>query len=504
MKFRRRLWLATVAATLLTVSACSLSAPKPSASMPEHNPAPVECPDDVAGAVVSEIDCAIFTVPESRQQGDRVVQLFVATVRAPKAAPVRPDPVLVTSLSSQPNYAGIAPLAQRVGRDVVLVDTRGTGHSLPSLECPEVGRTDPGVWAEPDPTGVLAEAVQQCYARLTASGVAVASYDLVEAAADLEALRQALGIEQWNVTAYGNGSRLAVELLRQAPDTLRTLTLDSPDPPGLDPREVAGPATESAAHRALAACAADHRCRQRYPDPEALLAKATKTLQENPLTVSIDHRGAPTDVLVTPAFLARALRQLVSDGGSSGPLFAVGSIPSVLDAVASRRSHELNTIVAQLIQHEDPLCLGYRTPCLPVGRGSIGVQLTVLCRDVAPFPRPDPVALETAFDAAYATGFWSEACKHWPVDQADVAVAAPPVATVPTLVTLGEFGPYSPESTVRRSLAGLSAASYIVAFGRPHNVLPTPCVATVRNRWIDDPQPFTGNPCREPVRIRWN
>ena len=236
---RRRLWLATVAAaTLLTVSACSLGAPKPSQSMPARNPAPVECPDDVAGAVVGEIDCAMFTVPESRQPdgGDRTVQLFVATVRAPKAAPARPDPVLVTSLSSQPNYAGIAPLAQRVGRDVVMVDTRGTGHSLPSLECPEVDRTDAGVWAEPDPTGVLVEAVQQCHARLTAAGVPVASYDLVEAAADLEDLRQALGIEQWNVTAYGNGSHLAVELLRQAPDTLRTLTLDSPDPPGLDPR----------------------------------------------------------------------------------------------------------------------------------------------------------------------------------------------------------------------------------------------------------------------------
>ena len=473
--------------------------------MPGQNPVPAECPDDVAGAVVSEVDCAMFTVPESRQQGgDRVVQLFVATMRAPKAAPVRPDPVLVTSLSSQPNYAGIAPLAQRVGRDVVLVDTRGTGHSLPSLECPEVDRTDPGVWAEPDPTGVLADAVQQCHARLTGSGVPVPSYDLVEAAADLEDLRQALGVEQWNVTAYGNGSHLAVELLRQAPDSLRTLTLDSPDPPGLDPRQVAGPATELVVRGVLAACAADRRCRQRYPDPKTLLAKATKTLEEDPLTVSVDHRGARTDVLVTPAFLARALRQLVSDGGSSGPLFAVGSIPSVLDAAASRRSQELSTIIAQLIQYEDPLCLGYRTPCLPVGTGSVGVQLTILCRDIVSAGEPDPAALTTtAFRAAYATGFWPEACEHWPVGRADAAVAAPPTADVPTLVTFGEFGPYSPESTVRRSLAGLSAASYVLAFGRPHNVLPTPCVATVRNRWMGDPQPFTGNPCHEPVRIRW-
>jgi hypothetical protein len=159
MRLRRRLWLATVAVTLLTVSACSLGAPKSSPSMPGQNPAPAECPDDVAGAVVSEVDCAMFTVPESRQQGgDRVVQLFVATVRAPKAAPVRPDPVLVTSLSSQPNYAGIAPLAQRVGRDVVLVDTRGTGTRCPPWSVlrwiapiPESGPspTRPACWLMP-------------------------------------------------------------------------------------------------------------------------------------------------------------------------------------------------------------------------------------------------------------------------------------------------------------------------------------------------------------------
>jgi hypothetical protein len=37
------------------------------------------------------------------------------------------------------------------------------------------------------------------------------------------------------------------------------------------------------------------------------------------------------------------------NGGSSGPLFAVGSIPSVPDAVAARRSQELSTVIAQLI-----------------------------------------------------------------------------------------------------------------------------------------------------------
>jgi hypothetical protein len=37
---------------------------------------------------------------------------------------------------------------------------------------------------------------------------------------------------------------------------------------------------------------------------------------------------------------------MLSDSGSSGPLFTVGSVPALLEAVAAQRSAELSPLIA--------------------------------------------------------------------------------------------------------------------------------------------------------------
>jgi pimeloyl-ACP methyl ester carboxylesterase len=502
MRIEARLAGLALALILVGTSACT-------GDDPPNKPivgtlAAVDCPAEVADAVVGEVDCAWLTVPESRGRPNAsLIQVLVTTVQAPSGAPDK-EPMLVTGSAGQPNYAGIAPLAQRVRRDVIIVDTRGTGHSTPSLSCPEVNATAPQIWVSPDSADdLLRTAIASCHARLTSEGVDVASYDVVEAAADLETLRVALGVESWNVIAYGAGTRLAFELLRQAPDSIRTLIVDSPDVPGTDPRLLAGPASQEAVQAVLAACSRDPRCRARYPEPEALLDKAMTSLRSKPLRLSVDRQGQRVPVILDPGLLARALRQMLSDGGSSGPLFAAGSIPSVLAAVVARRERDLSSMFTQFLRYEDPLCLGYRTPCLPAMTVALGVELSMLCRDIAPFsvePRP---RLRPGFDDAYGDSSFWWVCDSWPVGTADPTVAAPPVSGVPTLVALGRFAPYSPEPATRRALAGLTAASYVTDPERPHNVLPRPCAASVRNRWTDKPKPFTDNPCPKESEISW-
>ena len=152
-----------------------------------------------------------------------------------------------------------------------MVDTRGPGHSVPALGCPEVARLSTTAWATR--TGdrarreTLLTAVRSCRQRIVADGSEVAAYNAVEAAADLVDLRHALGAPRWNVTSYGVGSRLALELLRQDATGFRTLVLDSPDVPGTDFRVVAGAATEDAALHVLAACAADRQSAPDTPPP---------------------------------------------------------------------------------------------------------------------------------------------------------------------------------------------------------------------------------------------
>ena len=88
--------------------------------------------------MVGEVTCGYLTVPEDRTEAGREVRLFVARIQPPEV--MHEDPMLVagSDLANLPNYGGVAPLAQRVGREVIIMDTRGVGHSEPSLACPEV------------------------------------------------------------------------------------------------------------------------------------------------------------------------------------------------------------------------------------------------------------------------------------------------------------------------------------------------------------------------------
>jgi pimeloyl-ACP methyl ester carboxylesterase len=118
----------------------------------------------------------------------------------------------------------------------------------------------------------------------------VAAYNAVEAAADLVDLRHALGAPRWNVTSYGVGSRLALELLRQEATGFRTLVLDSPDVP------------------------------HPTPAPDRLLDRAMASLERRPLHLRVDHHGQPMSVVLDPGLLARSLRQLAVRRREQRPL----------------------------------------------------------------------------------------------------------------------------------------------------------------------------------------
>jgi hypothetical protein len=205
MRIEARLAGLALAVILVGISGCTGDVPPDRPTVGTLGA--VDCPADVADAVVGAVDCAWLTVPESRARPDSpLIQVLVTTVRAPSGAPDR-EPMLVTGSASRPNYAGIAPLAQRVRRDVIIVDTRGTGHSTPSLSCPEVKATAPQIWVTPDSADDrLRAAIASCHARLTSEGIGVASYDLVEATSVREASIRTSALSSTRIRRSTTGS----------------------------------------------------------------------------------------------------------------------------------------------------------------------------------------------------------------------------------------------------------------------------------------------------------
>jgi pimeloyl-ACP methyl ester carboxylesterase len=470
------------------------------------------CPEDVAVAVVGTVECGTLTVPESRPEAgdpvsgaDRTVRLLVVVVTPPGGTD-HEDPMLVlgTEMATVPNYAGIVPLAQRTGRTVILLEPRGSAHSVPALACPPAAdvvawtdRTGSGQWRHK-----VAGLTRDCYGSLTAQGIDVAAYDVEEMAADAADLLVALDPGPVNVITYGSSSRIALELVRGHPGMLRTLVMDSPDFPGTDPRAVAAETTRSGIDQVLAWCAEDATCRGEHPRPAGLLDRALTTLDRNPITVPVETPDGQQTVRLDPGLLVRVARQAMTDGGSAGTWGLPTALPGLLAAVGRRDTGQVSAALSELLGYQGPLCAGYRPKCMPAHRVTEGVANTVLCRDVDPGRGPDEPAASSGFRQAFDLGWWYAVCPDWPV--ATTHSSAPVTTDVPTLVFVGGLAAPTPERVVRANTAGFTDLSVVVAPTGSHNVIGGGCLTGVRDTWVDDPHVDPSRPACLEQRLDWD
>ncbi len=163
----------------------------------------------------------------------------------------------------------------------------------------------------------------------------------VEVAADVVALAQALGYEQWVVWGFSYGGRVAQEVLQQDPDGVAALVLDSP----LTAAPV-GPAAKIANDKAStatldAACAAQPTCSSVTPDLSASIDAAIAQADAHPYTAHPTATdGTNVSVLMTGQEVLRA-KVIVSADASS-----VSLLPAAATSIAAGETSTLDLIAA--------------------------------------------------------------------------------------------------------------------------------------------------------------
>ncbi|MCU0270376.1 MAG: alpha/beta hydrolase [Acidimicrobiales bacterium] len=330
--------------------------------------APPRLPEDRSG-----IECGTLTVPADRTdpEGGEVV-LPVAVVRATQPDP-EPDPIVFLhggpgSSAFDPTFSAFAP-SLAVDRDVILFDQRGAGMAEPSLNCPEVEDALFGLLETTDSPveekQLLQAAYGTCLDRLRAEGVDLNDYDTPTTVADLEDLRVALGVEQWNLLGVSYGGQVALEALRTRPEAIRSVVLDAPVAPFGD----FGPAglvanSERGFETVFAQCAEDPACAAVYPDLAATLAQARDRFDESPYEVSIvDPSGTARDLRLTGEDAVWAFHK----GQYLTPLLPL--VPSLVARLANGDPAVLD------------LYLSYQDAIIAT---SDGAYATVTCADRAP------------------------------------------------------------------------------------------------------------------------
>ncbi|MEM1449926.1 MAG: alpha/beta fold hydrolase [Planctomycetota bacterium] len=256
-----------------------------------------------------QVESGSLLVPERRAAPDSAA-VALPFYRIPSTAEAPAPPVFLLAggpgsswleqFENVDHHADVMRLAEAC--DVVLFDQRGAGRARPRLDpigeprrLPADEPFDVDRWGEE-----MREMSAACRDYWTARGVDLDGYTTAESAADVDALREALGYERISLLGGSYGSHLALAVMKRHPQRLHRVVLHGVE--GLD-HTWDDPAGRL---RALERIAADVESSERYRGsiPEggllAALRSAIEELEREPV-VARTRRGV--DVVVDAQLL---------------------------------------------------------------------------------------------------------------------------------------------------------------------------------------------------------
>lgn len=388
-----------------------------------------------------DVECGYLVVLEDRSQADgKTIELAVARFKSVGSDPA-PDPVVY--LEGGP---GGSPLRSLIGQfnvlflplledhDVILIDQRGTGYSQPALDCPEykdwtLSVLDQDLSAE-ESERLGNEALIECHRRLASRGVNLAAYNSVESAADLNDLRLALGVAEWNLYGISYGTRLALTIMRDFSEGLRSVVIDSVVP------LQSNLYTEIPANGARAfgvlfeACAADAACNADFPDLRAVFFDLVDRLNQSPVTFSI---RLPSGVETKALLNGDGLMGVLFESLYATPILPY--LPRMIYEAATGNFRLVAALQSAFLEQLDDI--------------SFGMHYSVQCEEEVPFGTPDDLSAAVAkypeYDALAGPGIF-DLCRVWDQPAVPPEENKPVSSDVPTLVLSGEFDPITPPS----------------------------------------------------------
>ena len=368
---------------------------------------------------------------------------------------------------------------------LVVLDQRGTGGSA-ALNCPEIQYIDAL-------SPIFPADAAGCAARLGSSRDSFASIDSAD---DIEAVRQALGVDKIALYGVSYGTWVAQQYARRYPSHVERLILDSVVPPGPDPWDLR---ITEALPRVMHNLCLGGACRGITSDAMADLTAVVRQIQAyGPLTgTTRTATGGRQRVSVSEVDLLYIL--VASDLNS----FLQSRIPAAL--VAARHG---DVVPLVRLRHDAA------GPSSGLSSFSGGLFIATTCLDQSlPYSYADPVdvrvaksqaALAALPDSSFApfsraaidVSSVPEICQQWP-DGTFRPESDAPMPDVPTLILSGGVDLRTPLEGAQALAAQVPHPQIVTLAGSGHDVGDTDftgCVLVAEERFFAD-RPV-GQPCR--------
>jgi len=430
--------------------------------------------------------CGKLAVPEDPSAPDgRTIEVFVARVASLSSSP-RPDPLVL--IAGGPGESTVDMYLQLRGafeqvrreRDVILVDQRGTGRSAGGFSCgvPE------DLSLDATGTEQLGSYIDRCLTELTRDP---RFYTTSVAVQDLERVRAALGLEQWNVYGVSYGTRVAQHYLRRFPAHTRAVVLDGVVPPALP----LGPDIAREAQRALeqifARCAEDDGCHAHFANLPTEFRELLARLDAAP--VSVPGARPPESAPDAPAasgsasgkFTVQELRALVRFLSYNAATVAL--LPALLhEAHAGDYAPLANQMTTTLRRLPESL--------------SFAMSNSVMCTEDVPFaPAGARDGLAETYLGTRIVDAQSAICARWPKGAIDADFKTPVVSDRPVLLLSGSNDPITPPEYAARVAATLAHATQLVGRDQGHGLVGVGCVPRLLRTFLESPDKPLDSAC---------
>jgi pimeloyl-ACP methyl ester carboxylesterase len=467
----------------------------------EETPCPFTLPPgQVEGQTV---ECGYLLVPEDRADlQSRTIRLAVAIFH-PENEVTEPDPIIylvggpgasaleMINLTFEQVYAPIL----ATNRDLIIFDQRGVGFSEPALDCIDIQAMGlelldnemDGRLLDDDEIKMLFDEAYQACAQALAELTDLSDYNTVASAADVNDLRIALGDEQVNLWGTSYGTRLALGIMRDHPEGIRSVVLDSVYPPDMD-LYLETPANLD---RSLAllfdSCAADPACNTAYLNLRRVFFDTLAALNKNPVSLVVTN---PLD--------GKNYNMLFSGDAFFGLIFqllyqteALPLIPKLIYDASLGELELAGRIYGAFLQ------LG------PLS--SRGMMFSVQCNEELYFSTleqyensllgyPD---LAPYLQDSIVGNFSYRVCTFWDSGHADAQENEPVTSDIPTLILQGEFDPITPPAWGQHAAETLSNSYYYLYPGVGHGASTTGCAREMMIGFIQDPHQDPDGSCIE-------
>lgn len=407
----------------------------------------------------------------------RTIQLPVYYFKSRSATP-KPDPIIYTVGGPGSSTMPSAPYMQYYkyldDRDVILIEQRGNYYAKPHLDCPEwaqaVHESEQPGFDEVKRDSLFQYAAKACKERLEKENIDLDGYRTTEIAADIHDLVTVLEIDTYNLLTISYSTKIAQVLLRDYPEGIRSVVMDSPLPLAVNYDEESVGNLLEMTETILADCKADSACQLAFPNLKKRFYDylAEKTI--HPLQVEVVHPKTQK----TETFYLKGADLIM-----------------VMSAIPENIPFEINRLLNNdLSSIKAILSSVFKEPGLGTG---LGMRLSVWCAEEYPFNDQETIKKEKERPEVAGLSpsvFEAEVCEIWGVKKAEAIENEPVKSDVPILIINGEYDAETPPKWGQAMSQNFSNSYYLLFKAWQHT--PTtnwsnPCAMEAANAFFNNP-----------------